>query len=63
MVYKATVKRSKAEKFYVAIAEGEFKKRWSDHMTSFRKPRQEHKTTLSSYIWSVRDRGEDPKTQ
>ena len=63
VVYKATVKTSKAEKFYVGIAEGEFKTRWSDHMTSFRKPRYEHKTTLSTYIWSVRDSGEDPKIE
>ena len=32
-------------------------------MTSFRKPRYEHKTTLSTYIWSVRDSGEDPKIE
>ena len=63
VVYKATVRTKKAEKFYVGVVEGDFKGRWNNHMTSFRKPEYEHKTSLSSYMWSQRDAGEDPKIE
>ena len=63
VVYKATVRTKKTEKFYVGAVEGDFKGRWNNHMTSFRKPEYEHRTSLSSYMWSQRDAGEDPKIE
>ena len=56
IVYKATVATEKCEKFYYGIAEGEFKKRWSNHQTSFRNTKYEHSTALSAYVWKLKDK-------
>ena len=59
LIYKATVTSEKEEKFYVGLVEGDFKKRWNNHNQSFKSPVHGHSTSLSSYIWSLRDRGCD----
>ena len=61
MVYKATVTAKNVEKYYVGSVEGEFKVRWRNHMKSLRNARYEHDTTLSTYVWSLKDQGMDPK--
>ena len=59
VVYKATVCSEKEKKSYVGLVEGDFKRRWNNHNQSFRRCEYEKSTTLSSYVWSLRDRGCD----
>ena len=59
LVYKATVTHEKEKKCYVGLVEGDFKRRYNNHKTSFERPEYEKSTTLSSYVWSLRDRGCD----
>ena len=59
IVYKATVTTDKCEKFYYGLVEGDFKKRWSNHQTSFKNTRYEHSTALSAYIWKLKDKNVD----
>ena len=49
----------KEKKSYVGLVEGDFKRRWNNHNQSFRRSEYEKSTTLSSYVWSLRDRGCD----
>ena len=39
--------------------EKDFKKRWNNHKTSFRLSTHEHETSLSTYIWSLKDQGKE----
>ena len=59
IVYKATVTSGRTEKYYYGSVEKDFKKRWSNHKTSFRLPTYEHDTSLSTYIWSLKDQGKE----
>ena len=55
-MYKATVSsKKKTEKCYYGFVDGQFKDRRRNHTKSFRKPKYEHDTALSSYIWSLKD--------
>ena len=59
IVYKATVTSGRAEKYYYGVVEKDFKKRWNNHKTSFRLSTHEHETSLSTYIWSLKDQGKE----
>ena len=59
IVYKATVCSENETKSYIGLVEGDFKRRWNNHRQSFRRLEYENSTTLSSYVWSLRDRGCD----
>ena len=59
LVYKATVSTNVHEKYYYGIVEGQFKERWSNHRKSFKHPRYEHDTALSTYVWSLKNKNED----
>ena len=40
---------------YVGLTAGEFKGRWSKHKTSFENPTYKNSTTLSTYIWKLKE--------
>ena len=49
------------EKVYLGTAEGDFKKRYYNHRKSFKNRLYECDTTLSKYIWEIRDKyAEEP---
>ena len=55
VVYQATVKTEKEEKCYVGLCATEFKTRFNNHATSFRKKEKRKATELSNYIWNLKD--------
>ena len=57
VVYKAEVTVPNDERLYYGISEGYIKPRISKHNTSFNHRQYEHETTLSTYIWSLKDSG------
>ena len=59
IVYKATVTTGRTEQYYYGSVEGTFKKRWSNHNTSFKNVSYEHDTALSTFIWSLKDEGKE----
>ena len=40
---------------YVGLTENSFKTRYNNHTSSFRNQSKRHNTTLSQYIWSLKD--------
>ena len=49
------------DKNYIGITEGEWKNRHSVHKTSFNKRNHPARTTLSDYVWQMKDHhGENP---
>ena len=65
VVYKVEVysdpnnKRNK--KIYFGSTQGDFKTRYYNHKTSFSHEKYRHSTTLSSYVWELKDnKGIDP---
>ena len=49
------------KKVYFGSTQGEFKTRYYNHKTSFSHEKYRHSTTLSSYVWEVKDKkGIDP---
>ena len=59
MVCKATVKTEKDEKYYYGQAEGTFKQRWRNHMSSIWNDQSHQKTPLSNYVWSLKGKNEN----
>ena len=57
VIYRATVTSSiEIERLtYVGLTAGEFKERWSKHKTSFKNQNYKNSTTLSTYIWKLKD--------
>ena len=49
------------EKFYIGSTEQTFKKRYPKHKESINNKSSKSATTLSTYIWSLKDKGEDPQ--
>lgn len=41
--------------WHVGLIAGEFKGRWSKHITSFENPTYKNSTTLSTYIWKLKE--------
>ena len=60
VIYKATVDTTNPTKKqeYIGMAETEFKTRFYNHQTSFKSYHQRSKTTLSQYIWKMKEEGE-----
>ena len=49
------------KKVYFGSTQGEFKARYYNHKTSFSNEKYRHSTTLSRYVWEVKDKkGIDP---
>ena len=61
VIYKATVTTSNGTKDYIGSTGGTFKKRFYGHKHSFAHPEKRSSTELSKYVWSAKDRGEEPK--
>ena len=57
LVYRAAVTTNNKTEFYTGIAGNSFKERWAGHNSSLRHSDQRHKTTLSNYIWDLKDSG------
>ena len=55
IVYKCIVSTSmNPDKTYLGMAEFDFKKRFNNHINSFRHKRYSKDTTLSKYIWETK---------
>ena len=65
IVYKATVKTEDQSKTrdYIGMAETDFKMRFYNHEASFRNNHHRNKTTLSQYVWKLKDPGEPFEVQ
>ena len=44
---------------YLGTAEGDFKKRYYSHTTSFRNKRYTNDTSLSNYIWKIKEKHQE----
>ena len=57
VIYKCIASTSvNPDKLYLETAEGEFKKRYYNHNKSFRHRSYANKTTLSKYVWEIKDK-------
>ena len=62
-IYKCNVvSPSHPEKVYIGLAEGEWKKRYYNHTKSFKHKRYSHETTLSSYVWYIKETSKETPT-
>ena len=61
LVYQATITSNNhtVKKNYIGMTEGSFKTRFNNHMLSFNHRKYSTKTTLSKYIWKLKDNYED----
>ena len=62
VVYKASISATgtvQENKFYLGLTANSMKQRISSHNTSFRNERYRDQTSLSSYIWHLKDLGAD----
>ena len=57
VIYQATVTRvdNNKEETYVGLTENNFKTRYNGHICSFRHSSKRNSTTLSNYIWKLKD--------
>jgi hypothetical protein len=57
VIYQATVTRQDnlKEETYIGLTENCFKTRFNGHTSSFRNESQKNATTLSQYIWKLKD--------
>ena len=57
ILYKYIVSTSgHPDKVYLGTAEGDFKKRYYNHIISFKNETQMNKTTLTRYVWEQKQR-------
>ena len=56
LVYKAIVKTENDSKEYIGLSSTEFKKRYSNHKTSFNLAAYSNRTGLSKYIWKLKEK-------
>ena len=61
IIYKATVRTSTEEKEYIGSTGRSFKQRFSEHKHALKHRSSQQSTTLSKFVWTARDKGEDPK--
>ena len=60
LVYKATVNGPDIEpETYTGVTKNTFKKRYYGHTSSFRNREHEFSTTLSAYIWNLKDKDQE----
>ena len=63
VVYRATVTTDRSKKTYIGSTENTFKIRFYGHKSDLSNPRYRSNTTLSNYVWSLKDRGEEPEVR
>ena len=54
-VYNCHVTSPEPQKIYFGLAEGKWKQRYYNHKKSFSHKRYSHETTLSSYMWHLKE--------
>ena len=54
-VYNYRVTSPEPRKIYFGLAEGKWKQRYYNHKKSFSHKRYSHETTLSSYMWHLKE--------
>ena len=54
-VYDSRATSSEPQKIYFGLAEGKLKQRYYNHKKSFNHKRYSHATTLSSYVWDLKE--------
>ena len=59
LIYQASVKTDEKTETYVGLTVNSFKKRYSGHKSSFKHNKRRHETTLSKYIWDLKDKNVD----
>ena len=59
LVYKAEVSTRSQTKYYIGLAEKEFKWRYRKHMSSFNLERDVNPTLLSGYVRNLKRKGEE----
>ena len=57
LIYQATVTRqdNNKQETYIGLTDNTFKTRYNGHTSSFRNKNKRHATTLSQYIWTLKD--------
>ena len=60
IIYQATVASESATKLYIGQTEQTFKKRYPKHKEALANEHSKESTSLSSYVWDVRNKGENP---
>ena len=61
MIYEATVKTNAENFTYVGLTSETFKRRYNNHLCSFRNDRYRSSTTLSQKVWDLKDTGQEFK--
>ena len=58
LIYQATVTRhdNNKEESYIELTDNTFKTRYNGHTSSFRNEQYRNATTLSNYIWTLKDK-------
>ena len=58
LIYRATVTRhdNNKEESYIGLTDNTFKTRYNGHTSSFRNEQYRNATTLSNYIWTLKDK-------
>ena len=58
VIYQASVTRddTQTKESYIGLTEGSFKTRFYCHTNSFKNEKQRNATTLSQYVWSLKDK-------
>ena len=57
VIYVASVSTQNNTEHYTGLTGDTFKKRWSAHKTTFNSEKEKNKTTLSTYIWKLKEEG------
>ena len=55
VVYDCRVTSSEPQKIYFGLTEEKWKQRYYNHKKSFNHKRYSHETTLSSYVWHLKE--------
>ena len=64
LIYKAEVTAENTEmKNYIGLTATTFKVRHSNHKTSANNPHSKQSTTLSTYIWKLKNEQKNPRTK
>lgn len=61
IIYKAKVSANNSTMYYIGATEGPFKKRKNNHDLAFSNEKYSNSTTLSTYIWHLKDKNITPR--
>ena len=63
IIYRATVSSQSDVKHYIGATEQTFKRRYPKHKDALLKKDSQESTSLSAYVWSLKDKKEDPSVK